>query len=115
MKPSFSFLKLFSYPYGFIFKIKPFGSKHEEINSIFKIFDFLDTSLIFDKLSKLWFSTFSKASDRFSLSSLIFANLNLFNSSKFSSSVSILIFLFFSVVISLTDNLSWFGSQHYSL
>ena len=104
--PSFSFLKLFSYPYGFIFSIRPFGSKHDEINSIFKIRDFFETSFIFDKLSKLLLSTFSNASFKFSFPILIFSILNLFNSSKFPASVAIRVFLFFSVVISLIDDLS---------
>ena len=80
---------------------------------MFKIFDFFETSFIFERLSKLFLSIFSKISDKFSLPNLIFCNLNLLSPSKLPDSVSIRVFLFFSVVISFADALSWFGSQHY--
>jgi len=104
--PSFSFLRLFSYPYGFIFSIRPFGSKHDEINSIFKIGEVFETSFIFEILSKLCLSAFSNASVKFSFPNSIFSNLNLFISSIFPDSVGIRVFFFFSVVISFIDDLS---------
>ena len=89
-----------------IFNIRPFGSKHDDINSIFKIRECFETSLIFDILSKSCLFAFSKASDKFSFPNLIFSNLNLFNPSIFPDSVGIRLFLFFSVVISFIDDLS---------
>ena len=94
------------YPKGFIFSFKPFGSKHDEIISKYNIFEFLETSLIFDKLSKLFLSISLKIFIKFSFLNFIFSNLNLLISSKFSDSVITHTFLFFSVVISFTDCLS---------
>ena len=79
---------------------------------MFNILHFLENSFIFEIFAILLFaffvlsfSAFAKASDKFSLPTLIFSNFILFIFSKPDDSVSKYALLFFSVVISFVFNL----------